>query len=456
MTCAAVDAHVLIVDDDPAVSVVLAALLEQAAMRATCVESGKAALVALAAAPVDVVVTDLRMAGMDGMELLDRVNRVHPGIPVIVISAHGTVRLAVEAMRRGAADFILKPFDRQEIVYSVRKALAATAPAEATAHLETELVGESQEMADCRALLARAARTAATVLLRGESGVGKDLAAREIHRLSGRSTGPFVKVHSGALPDSLLESELFGHEKGAFTGAAARKPGRMELAEGGTLFLDEIGDITPAMQIKLLRVLQEREFERLGGTQTLRADVRFVAATHRDLEAMARRGDFREDLYYRLSVVPIWVPPLRARRGDVALLARRFAALLAKQHGRAGLALDGGAVERLTEERWPGNVRQLQNFVERLVVLSDGPIVTAADVSRELARRSISAPEGPSPSATEEGGGTAGLDARRRGAEREAIITALRQSGNNRTVAARILGISRRTLYAKLEEHDLR
>ena len=376
----------------------------------------------------------------------------------------------------GAADFVQKPFDREEILYSLRKALAGAATARAAPPSPQEspaLVGSSREMADCLALLARAAKSGATVLLRGESGTGKDLAAREIHKQSVRKSGPFVKVHCGALPDNLLESELFGYEKGAFTGASQRKPGRVELAQGGTLFLDEIGDITPAMQVKLLRVLQEREYERLGGTATLKADVRFIAATHKDLEAMVAKGDFREDLFYRLNVVPVWMPSLRSRRGDIPELSRHLADTIAQTHGHA-VALDDGAIAALSAESWPGNVRQLQNFIERLVVLADGPKVTAADVARELGRRPLSdgqpaqAPAAPAilaapppvvddgSSSRSAGGSGPTLDDRRRVAEKEAILTALQQAGNNRTLAARLLGISRRTLYTKLEEHGIR
>ena len=467
--------HVLVVDDDPAVGMVLGALLQQAGYRATSVQSGARALEVLGSEPIDALITDLRMPGMDGMQLLGHVVRALPDVPVLVISAHATVPDAVEAMKAGAADFVQKPFDREEILFSLKKALTGAVHARAEPPPPNEppaLVGSSAEMAECLALLARAAKSSATVLLRGESGTGKDLAAREIHRQSARKAGPFVKVHCGALPDNLLESELFGYEKGAFTGASQRKPGRVELAQGGTLFLDEIGDITPAMQVKLLRVLQERELERLGGTQTIKVDVRFIAATHRDLEAMAARGDFREDLFYRLNVVPVWMPSLRSRRGDIPLLAKHLAESIAAQH-RHSVALDDGALAALSAESWPGNVRQLQNFIERLVVLSDGPVVTAADVARELGRRPLSetiphaaapAPAAPAAPAAEEltatrssnPGSAPTLDDRRRVAEREAILTALQQAGNNRTLAARLLGISRRTLYTKLEEHGIR
>ncbi|MBK8257070.1 MAG: sigma-54-dependent Fis family transcriptional regulator [Polyangiaceae bacterium] len=463
--------HVLVVDDDPAVGMVLGALLQQAGYRATSVQSAARAVELLSTEPIDAVITDLRMPGMDGMQLLAHVVRALPDVPVLVISAHASIPDAVEAMKVGAADFVQKPFDREEILFSLKKALAGALKARAAPPPPAEapaLVGQSREMADCLALLARAAKSSATVLLRGESGTGKDLAAREIHRQSARKSGPFVKVHCGALPDNLLESELFGYEKGAFTGASTRKPGRVEIAEGGTLFLDEIGDITPSMQVKLLRVLQEREFERLGGTQTLKADVRFIAATHRDLEAMIAKGEFREDLFYRLNVVPVWMPSLRSRPGDIPVLAKHLAEVIAAQH-RHEVTLDDGALTALSAENWPGNVRQLQNFIERLVVLSDGTVVTAADVARELGRRPLSesgtsaAPAPVSAQSPDDATARAStpasaptLDDRRRVAEKDAIVTALQQAGNNRTLAARLLGISRRTLYTKLEELGIR
>jgi transcriptional regulator with PAS, ATPase and Fis domain len=303
-------------------------------------------------------------------------------------------------------------------------------------------------MKDCIARLEKAAPTLATVLLRGESGTGKEVAARTVHAWSNRSQGPFVAVHCGALPDNLLESELFGYEKGAFTGATQRKPGRVELAHGGTLFLDEIGDISAAVQVKLLRLLQEKEFQRLGGTAPEKADVRFVAATHRDLEAMVAAGEFREDLFYRLNVVPVWMPPLRERGEDVAMLARRFVADLAVANGRPGLALEPGAIEALSAHPWPGNVRELQNLLERLVVFAEGDAIRRADVEAELGRGSRGASTPP----TAPVAGSTSLGDQRAEAEKAAIRDALARAKGNRTQAARLLGISRRTLYNKLGE----
>jgi transcriptional regulator with PAS, ATPase and Fis domain len=310
-------------------------------------------------------------------------------------------------------------------------------------------------MKEVYATIQKVASSTSTVLVRGETGTGKELVARAIHAASPRKDQPFVSVHCAALPETLLESELFGYEKGAFTGATQRKPGRFELAHKGTIFLDEIGDIPKSVQVKLLRVLQERALERVGGTETVRVDVRVVAATHRDLEAMIAAGDFREDLFYRISVVPIVVPPLRERAGDVVRLVRHFVGEHARSLARPALTIEDDAVALLASQRWPGNVRQLQNFVERVVVLSEGDRVGGAEVARELARGSSVL----APTVSASGGGGAAadmsLDAQRRQSEKEALVKALAQAGNNRTRAARLLAVSRRTLYNKLREHGL-
>ncbi|HEX6766524.1 MAG TPA: sigma-54 dependent transcriptional regulator [Polyangiaceae bacterium] len=447
---------ILCVDDDPAVGKVLSALLAQAGMNALTASNGSEALELLGRRAVDLVVSDLRMPGIGGMDLLRSIVERWPDLPVVILTAHGTVPLAVEAMRAGAADFLLKPFDREEVLFVVEKALLAhrepsvpTAPAKPSG----SVFGASPVMRELDALVQRAAQGSATVLVRGETGTGKELVARAIHERSGRADKPFVKLNCAALPDALLESELFGYEKGAFTGAANRKPGRVELAAGGTLFLDEIGDVPLATQVKLLRVLQERELERVGGTETIKVDVRFVAATHQKLEALVARGDFREDLFYRLNVIPLEVPPLRERREDIPTLVAHFAKSTALSNGRAPASFAPDAVELLAAQPWPGNVRQLENMVERLVVLSDGPSVARVAVEREIEReaareRSARGSSG----AGSEGDAPSALGAQRREAEREAVLDALARAGNNRSLAARLLGVSRRTLYNKLEE----
>jgi two-component system response regulator AtoC len=393
------------------------------------------------------------MPGIGGMDLLRASVERFPDVPVVILTAHGSVPLAVEAMRGGAADFMQKPFDRDEVLFVIEKTLRGRRDAvpepPATAMATASPFGGSPVMRELDALVSRAASGTATVLVRGETGTGKELVARAIHERSSRSAKPFVKLNCAALPDALFESELFGYEKGAFTGAAQRKPGRVELAAGGTLFLDEIGDVPLAAQVKLLRVLQEREIERVGGTETIAVDVRFVAATHQKLEALVARGDFREDLFYRLNVIPLEVPPLRERREDIPALVAHFARTTARSNGRETASFAPDAVELLAQQPWPGNVRQLENMIERLVVLSDAPSISRAAVEREVERESARERSARGPTAA---GTPSPLDAQRREAEREAIVDALTRSGNNRSLAARLLGVSRRTLYNKLEE----
>jgi two-component system response regulator AtoC len=449
--------NVLVVDDDPAVGKVLGAILRQGGYEARHCLSGHEALAELGRVPYDLVISDLRMPEIDGLALLDEVAQSFPEVPVVMLTAHGTIGVAVEAMKRGARDFLLKPFERDDILFVVSKELQASAPARErvpAAFVSSSIVGSSEAMSAVHSMIGRAAPGLATVLIRGESGTGKELVARAIHTASPRREQPFVKVHCAALPDNLLESELFGYEKGAFTGATTKKPGRVELAEGGTLFLDEIGDITPATQVKLLRVLQDREYERLGGTETLSADVRFMAATHRPLESLVESGAFREDLFYRLNVIPIWLPPLRERPGDVAELARHFCEVAGSVNCRPGAALAPDAIGLLCGLPWPGNVRQLENFIERVVVLSDSTLLAASDV-REVLDRFSTETERMTPPPPTRSRDDATLGEMREEAERQALVQALERSGNNRTIAARILGVSRRTLYNKLERFGL-
>jgi two-component system response regulator AtoC len=444
--------QILVVDDDVAVGKVLVSLLQQGDSAAEHVMSAEEALERLGRRAFDLILSDLRMAGMDGMALLRKVRALWPDIPFVLISAHGTVPLAVEAMRRGAADFLLKPFDREELAFTIRKALAQGGAQEPPPpDVEERLVSQAPAMREIEALIRKAGASPSTVLIRGESGTGKERVAQALHAASARKNGPFVAVHCAALPEALLESELFGYEKGAFSGAVSRKPGRIDLAQGGTLFLDEIGDISPATQVKLLRLLQEKTFERLGGTETLRADVRFVAATHQPLEDQVRTGRFREDLFYRLNVVPIWLPPLRERTEDIGPLAEHATRALAKTHGRPALTLERGAIDALRAEPWPGNVRQLQNFLERLVIFADHDLLTREDVEREVQRQK--SPGDLRPHAAPAPSGT--LESQRLEVERRALEDALQRARGNRTLAARLLGVSRRTLYNKLEEHGL-
>jgi two-component system response regulator AtoC len=443
---------ILVVDDDAAIVTVLGALLKQEGFATLSAASGGAALAILEKHPVDLVISDVRMPGLDGMALLRRLAADWSDTPVILLTAHGTVALAVEAMKAGAADFLTKPFDRDEVLFVVKKALAAARVNGEARDAAFSPLGTSPAMLEMLDTIRRAATSAATVLILGESGVGKEVAARAIHEASTRKDKPLVKINCAAFPDTLLESELFGYEKGAFTGATQRKPGRIELAHGGTLLLDEIGDVPLTTQVKLLRVIQSKEVERLGGTQTVKVDVRFLAATHRDLGEMIERGTFRQDLYYRLDVIQLVVPPLRERKDDVRLLAAHFAEAAAQNNGRAGFALADDALALLGQQPWPGNVRQLENFMERLVVLSDGPLLTLRDVERELTRDAQRArtSKGSVPPASEPK-----LDEQRKDAERKAILEALQRASGNRSLAARLLGVSRRTLYTKLAELEL-
>ena len=441
-------AKVLVVDDEPAMVKVLAGFLAQEKIPSASASSGEQALRILNAEDVGVIVTDLKMPGMDGLELLERALAVDPSVQVILITAHGTAEVGQRAWEKGAAGYVRKPFDRDEILFEVRRAMDKRDAGGEAAETPGEMVGQSPKVKEVYALVARVAPTSSTVLIRGESGTGKELVARAVHDQSKRKGKPFIKVTCAALPETLIESELFGYEKGAFTGAAAPKPGRFELSEGGTIFLDEIGDLTPATQVKLLRVLQDRQFERLGGTQTLRVDVRVLAATHRDLEALVKEGKFREDLFYRINVVPIRVPSLRERKEDIPLLCDHFLRRFRKEHGKPSVGFDARAVAALAVHDWPGNVRELQNVVERLVVLNQSGLILEQDVLPCLGGGLSSAGAAAPP-------GAQALEASVAGAEKAAIEGALRASGGNRTHAAKALGVSRRTLHNKLRQYGI-
>ncbi|MGH7923125.1 MAG: sigma-54-dependent transcriptional regulator, partial [Candidatus Binatus sp.] len=403
--------------------------------------------------PFDLVVTDLKLPGMTGLEFLQAVKRSNAAIPVIIMTAHGTVESAVEAMKIGASNYVLKPFSLAELVLVIRKELASHQLREENRNLREALgqryqydniVARSEKMQAVLALVERVAPTNSTVLLGGESGVGKDLIARAIHQHSNRASGPFVKINSTAIPENLLESELFGYEKGAFSGATTSKPGKFELADKGTLFLDEIGDVPPAIQVKLLRVLQEREFERLGGTKTLKVDVRLIAATNRDLRAALEEGTFREDLYYRLNVVAIDIPPLRDHKEDIPALANFFLEKFARESGKPIRGITPEAMKRLLDFHWPGNVRELENIIERGVTLSSGSTLDVADIHLDP----------PSPRTAAAGGAAPVLPA---GMtldqwEDEAIREALRQANGNKSQAARALGLSRNALRYRLSK----
>ncbi|MCS7024049.1 MAG: sigma-54 dependent transcriptional regulator [Bryobacteraceae bacterium] len=401
-----------------------------------------------------VVLTDLKLPGASGQELLLSLQRQNPSLPVIVMTAFGTVETAVEAMKNGAYDFVLKPFSLDHLRRVIEKALEVSTLREENRKLKEELgqryefdnlVGSSRAMQEIFAVVARVAPTRATVLLCGESGVGKDMIARAIHHHSPRRDRPFVKINCTAIPENLLESELFGYEKGAFTGAHTNKPGKFEQADSGTVFLDEIGDVPPSIQVKLLRVLQEREFERLGGNRTLKIDVRVIAATNVDLREALEQGTFREDLYYRLNVVPINIPPLRERKEDIPALARHFLRKHAADLGSAVEEISEQAMAKLMDYHWPGNVRELENVIERSLVLCSRTKLEAGDIRLDTVPRSKAAvsssflPEGMS---LEE-------------YEQSLIREALRRSGGNKSQAARLLGLTRNALRYRLSQMGL-
>ncbi len=379
---------ILVVEDQANHRKVLKAFLEAQGWAVAVARDGAEGCAALARRPA-LILTDLKMPGADGLAVLKESKAREPATPVILMTAFGSVPDAVEAMRRGAHDFLAKPLDFTELKRAVIQALSVRRLAEREWVMPPEagarpLVGASPAMEKVYALIRKAGPSDAAVLVLGETGTGKELVAAALHEASPRRERPFVKVHCGAVPEDLLESELFGHEKGAFTGAVRGKPGKFELAEGGTLFLDEAGTMSPAMQVKLLRALQSGEFDRVGGTQTLKVDVRVVAATNSDLKKAVAEGRFRDDLYYRLNVVPIALPPLRERREDIPALARFFLDRSARKSGRPAPEFAPDALEALAAARWEGNVRQLENLVERLVVLADGPLLRRSDLPEEV------------------------------------------------------------------------
>ena len=439
--------NVLVVDDDPDVGKVIEALLVQAGIACRWVPDVDSALAVLRERPMDVVITDLRMPGPSGLDLLESIVERWPEIPVVLLTAHATLDVAVEASIKGAADFLRKPFDREEVLFTVRKQLgvsryAAHHPTHGVKNGPTE--SASPKMREVEDMIRRAAAGNFTVILRGENGTGKDVAAQAIHRRGPRQAEPFVRVHCAAFPETLIESELFGYERGAFNGAASRRFGRVEIAGRGTLFLDEIGDVSLPVQVKLLRLLQEREFERLGSSQTLKTPARFIAATHQPLEELIERGKFREDLFFRLKVLEIWIPPLRERPEDVEALAHRFCAESAQNNGRGEMEISAQAIALLRNQPWPGNVRELQHCIERMVILSDNDRLTVADVERQLA---------PTPSARASRPDT--LKGSVDGFEMELIRKVLIEEDGNKTKAAARLKISRRTLYNRLAEYGL-
>jgi two-component system response regulator HydG len=455
--------RVLVVDDHEALRSGVALRLERMGHEARTASSGAEALELLAEEAADLVITDYRMEPMDGLQLLQAVKERWTETDVIMVTAHGSIEVAVQAMQKGAADFVEKTDLNQVLPIKVSKVLENRSARHERDRLDAEneylreeigdrygeIVGDSKTMRQVLAAVDRVSGTDSSVLIYGESGTGKELVARALHRNSQRRDGPFVRVNCGALPKELVESELFGHEKGAFTGAVRLKKGKFELAEAGTIFLDEVADLPADMQVNLLRVLQEKEFDRVGGERTLQADVRVVAATNRPLKEMVAEGTFREDLYYRLEVIPLYLPPLRERRDDIPLLVEHFLGRKSREINLPLRRLTEEALSILCEYAWPGNVRELENIIERTLVLSDGESIEPADLPLEA----VATPADAESRATEADG--APLTERLEQLERELITSAIQQAHGVKTQAAQLLGIKTSALYYKLDKYGV-
>jgi len=444
-------ARVLVVDDEPPQLEILRLILGSEGYEAVATGSGRGALAALRRQPFDVVLTDLKMPDLSGIALLEEILREQPGACVVLMTAHGSIDSAVQAMRKGAFDYLTKPLDREVLLLAVKRAVERTRLVSENRRLREELrsrfrvenlVGAHGSMEEVFRIVHKVARSSSTILIYGESGTGKELVARAIHVTSDRRDRPFVAVNAGALPESILEAELFGYEKGAFTGAESRKVGLVEQASGSTLFLDEVGELKRDLQVKLLRVLQEREVLRVGATEPVPVDVRVVAATNRDLEKDVREGRFREDLFYRLNVIPIAIPPLRDRRTDIPLLVDHFLA----KHGEPGRPREvtPEALEALLAYAWPGNVRELESVIQRVLLLGDHDRIRVQDLPAAIRTQ----PEPKTSVLTEIPDQGIDLEA----VERALLLGALEKAGGNITRAARLLGLSRRTLQYRLQK----
>ena len=458
--------RVLVVDDEQSLRKVLAATLQREGYEVQVAVDGEEALAALDRDGADVVVTDLVMPKMDGLSLLRKVVLRHPDVPVIVVTAHGRVDSAVEAMKAGAFDFVTKPFETAELKSIIAKAARQSdlnarnvvpGEPEPAGRRYTEIIGRGQRMIELQAIIAKVADAPSTVLIQGESGTGKELVATALHEKSSRRERPFIKINCAAIPRELVEAELFGFEKGAFTGAVQSKPGRFELADQGTLFLDEIGEIPVEMQVKLLRAIQESEFERVGGVKTTKVEVRLIAATSRDLTREIAAGRFREDLFYRLNVVPIFLPTLRERRDDIPLLVEHFRQKYNARLKKSVEKIEDDALLALAAYSWPGNIRELENVLERTILFAEGTTIRAADLPASL-RQSAPAdaaapgmlpgsPPGPLKEIVKE---------QVQAIERDLIARGLEVTGNNVTRTAKLLKISRKSLQMKMKEFGLR
>jgi DNA-binding NtrC family response regulator len=444
--------RILVVDDEPAQRELVCGFLTKHGFEVVEAGGGREAVSRFKQEPFDLVLTDQRMPDLSGLEVLEAVRAASPETAVVIITAYGTIETAVSAVKAGAADYLTKPLNLDDLLHRVhrvreRQRLVAEnrelRAALAERHRVDGIIGDSGRMQEVLSLVRRVAPSDATVLIRGESGTGKELIANALHHASPRAAGPLVKVNCAALAESLLEAELFGHEKGAFTGAVTARKGRFELADGGSIFLDEIGDLPPHLQVKLLRVLQEREFERVGSSRPIKVDVRLLAATHRNLEALVREGRFREDLYYRINVVTIVLPPLRERREDLPPLIEHFLRAFAGKNGKTVRGLTREAREALLRYDYPGNIRELENLMERAVVLTRDDVIGVEDLPLTLE------------AAVPDSGTEAGLIPAVEGLERRMIREALAKADGTQTRAAELLGISERVLRYKLKKYGL-
>lgn len=448
--------RILVVDDEKIKLITLLDALSKEGYEAEGAEDGMAALKKLEESRFDIVVADLKLPKMDGMELLKHVKEKYQDTEVIIMTAYGTIESAVSAMKIGAHDYLTKPFPTEELLLKVQRLIKYQALAKENILLHNQLderygidniIGKNKRMQEIYELIKTIAPGESNVVIYGESGTGKELVTHAIHHNSLRKNGPFIKVSCATLSESILESELFGHEKGAFTGALNRKPGRFELADGGTIFLDDVDDMSPLVQVKILRVLQEREFERVGGTETVKVNVRVVAASKKDLGESVKTGKFREDLYYRLNVIAIHLPPLRERKDDVPLLVYHFLKKYAVKSGKKIEEISPDALSRMLEYNWPGNIRELENAIERAVALSRGIILTVKDLPTLIAQGE------PQMAITEKSPTT--IEGIVKDAEKEHIIRILRETGGKKNETAKILGISRKTLWEKMKLYKL-
>ncbi len=446
---------ILVVDDEASHRTMLKAVLTSEGYQISEADDGKTAIEAVEREFYDLILMDVRMTELDGIEAMQEMKKISPAIPIIIMTAYGSVETAVDALKSGAYDYLTKPLDIEELKILINKALDHYRLREENIVLRerladrfdfSKIIGKSKPMKDLFETLAMIAPSNATVLLYGESGTGKEIVANALHQNSPRTKSPFIKVSCAALPETLLESELFGHERGAFTGAIGRKEGRFQLANGGTIFLDEVSEMSPTTQVKLLRVLQEREFEPLGSTKTIHVDIRIIAATNKNLEEEVKKGNFREDLFYRLNVVPIEVPPLRRRKEDIPLLAKHFLNIYCEKAQTPNKGFLPKTMDLMIRYDWPGNIRELENAIERAVLLCQGEYISPEDLPH-----AVQGAEGEGlPGVAVPSGMTL------REVEREVIVQTLEETEGNRTQTARILGISRKTLQNKLKEYGIR